>query len=52
MNISQMVASVGQQMLNGKRIPNGFYKRTLPHFKQEDARTPAAKGFVSNSFFR
>lgn len=51
MNISQMVASVGQQVLSGKRIPNGFYKRTLPHFKQEDARTPVAKGFVSNSFY-
>eukprot|EP01127_Copromyxa_protea_P009398 TRINITY_DN2218_c0_g1_i1.p1 TRINITY_DN2218_c0_g1~~TRINITY_DN2218_c0_g1_i1.p1 ORF type:complete len:1419 (+),score=297.20 TRINITY_DN2218_c0_g1_i1:362-4618(+) len=50
-NISQMVASVGQQIVTGKRIPNGFYKRTLPHFKQEDARSPVAKGFVSNSFF-
>jgi len=50
-NISQMISSVGQQTVGGSRIPNGFYKRTLPHFKMEDARSPVAKGFVSNSFF-
>jgi DNA-directed RNA polymerase III subunit RPC1 len=50
-NISQMVSSVGQQTLSGHRIPNGFHQRTLPHFKKEDAKSPAAKGFVSNSFF-
>lgn len=50
-NISQMVSSVGQQTLSGNRIPNGFHQRTLPHFKKEDAKSPAAKGFVSNSFY-
>lgn len=32
-NIAQMIACVGQQIVNGNRIPNGFIKRTLPHFE-------------------
>ena len=32
-NISQMVACVGQQALNGKRVPDGFEDRSLPHFE-------------------
>lgn len=31
-NISQMIACVGQQALNGKRVPDGFENRSLPHF--------------------
>ena len=31
-NISQMIACVGQQAINGKRVPNGFEDRALPHF--------------------
>ncbi|KAH7115917.1 hypothetical protein B0J11DRAFT_618316 [Dendryphion nanum] len=49
-NVSQMVASVGQQMIGGARVADGFHHRTLPHFAKA-ARDPAAKGFVSNSFF-
>ncbi|XP_065889671.1 DNA-directed RNA polymerase III subunit RPC1-like [Dysidea avara] len=49
-NISQMAACVGQQAIGGKRIPNGFEDRALPHFERK-SRAPAAKGFVSNSFF-
>ncbi|EFX69638.1 hypothetical protein DAPPUDRAFT_62003, partial [Daphnia pulex] len=49
-NISQMIACVGQQALNGKRVPNGFEDRSLPHFKRH-SKIPAAKGFVSNSFY-
>ncbi len=97
-NISQMVACVGQQTVSGRRVPNGavlapqippetcvplrfffsglfpsasswppiprvslfscsfltmfagFLRRTLPHFDVDD-RTPAAKGFVMNSFY-
>eukprot|EP01113_Clastostelium_recurvatum_P040668 TRINITY_DN6343_c0_g1_i1.p1 TRINITY_DN6343_c0_g1~~TRINITY_DN6343_c0_g1_i1.p1 ORF type:complete len:1395 (-),score=348.95 TRINITY_DN6343_c0_g1_i1:174-4358(-) len=49
-NISQMIACVGQQAVNGTRIPNGFISRTLPHFER-DAKDPAAKGFVQNSFY-
>lgn len=49
-NISQMIACVGQQALNGKRVPNGFEDRSLPHF-EHFSKTPAAKGFVENSFY-
>jgi DNA-directed RNA polymerase II subunit RPB1 len=31
-NISQMMGCVGQQNVEGKRIPFGFQQRTLPHF--------------------
>jgi DNA-directed RNA polymerase III subunit RPC1 len=49
-NVSQMVASVGQQMIGGARVADGFHHRTLPHFPKA-SRQPASKGFVSNSFF-
>uniref|UniRef100_A0A0D9W6L6 DNA-directed RNA polymerase subunit n=1 Tax=Leersia perrieri TaxID=77586 RepID=A0A0D9W6L6_9ORYZ len=49
-NISQMVACVGQQTVGGRRAPNGFIDRTLPHFPVNSV-TPAAKGFVANSFY-
>ncbi|KAL9296667.1 hypothetical protein ACSQ67_022563 [Phaseolus vulgaris] len=49
-NISQMVACVGQQSVGGRRAPNGFLDRSLPHFPL-NAKTPAAKGFVANSFY-
>ncbi|KAF2312460.1 hypothetical protein GH714_034752 [Hevea brasiliensis] len=35
-NISQMTACVGQQNVEGKRIPYGFVDRTLPHFTKDD----------------
>ena len=45
-----MIACVGQQALNGKRVPNGFEDRALPHFERH-SKIPAAKGFVQNSFY-
>lgn len=33
-NISQMIACVGQQAINGKRVGNGFEDRALPHFEK------------------
>ena len=50
LNISQMIACVGQQAVGGMRIQNGFVNRTLPHFEYHSL-TPAAKGFVANSFY-
>lgn len=50
LNISQMVACVGQQALGGNRIPEGFINRTLPHFLPSSLHA-AAKGFVANSFY-
>ncbi|KAH0537811.1 hypothetical protein KQX54_000943 [Cotesia glomerata] len=49
-NISQMIACVGQQAISGHRVPNGFEDRALPHFDRH-SKIPAAKGFVSNSFY-
>ncbi|KAJ1562028.1 hypothetical protein HK405_000629 [Cladochytrium tenue] len=49
-NVSQMVACVGQQIISGNRIPNGFLDRSLPHFPK-NSKLPAAKGFVRNSFY-
>mmetsp|Transcript_29477 Transcript_29477/g.44736 ORF Transcript_29477/g.44736 Transcript_29477/m.44736 type:complete len:409 (-) Transcript_29477:1497-2723(-) len=49
-NLSQMIACVGQQTVSGKRMPDGFFDRTLPHFKHY-SKQPAAKGFVKNSFY-
>ncbi|OVA18215.1 RNA polymerase [Macleaya cordata] len=49
-NISQMIACVGQQSVGGRRAPNGFIDRSLPHFPRK-SKAPAAKGFVANSFY-
>jgi DNA-directed RNA polymerase III subunit RPC1 len=45
-----MVAVVGQQIIGGKRVLEGFQDRTLPHFPKA-SRDPLAKGFVFDSFF-
>lgn len=49
LNISQMISCLGQQNVDGKRIPYGFKDRTLPHFTKFDD-SPAARGFVESSF--
>ncbi len=49
LNISQMIAGLGQQNVDGKRIPYGFENRTLPHFCKYDD-SPSARGFVNNSY--
>jgi len=36
---------VGQQAISGRRVPDGFENRGLPHFDKNE-KTPAAKGFV------
>ena len=48
-NVGQMIACVGQQAVDGKRVPYGFTDRTLPHFTKYDDG-PASRGFVENSF--
>ena len=50
-NISQIMACVGQQNVEGQRIPYGFRKRTLPHFCKDDYG-PESRGFVENSYLR
>ncbi len=46
-----MIACVGQQNVEGKRIPYGFQSRTLPHFTKDDYG-PESRGFVENSYLR
>ena len=48
-NISQMISCLGQQNVDGKRIPYGFDSRTLPHFNKFDD-SPKARGFIENSY--
>ncbi len=48
-NISQMISCLGQQSVDGKRVPYGFDNRTLPHFSKFDD-SPGARGFVENSY--
>lgn len=45
----QVIAVVGQQNVEGKRIPFGFKHRTLPHFIKDDYG-PESRGFVENSY--
>ena len=48
-NLAQMTACLGQQIIEGKRVPNGIKDRTLPHFQKFD-ETGIARGFVESSF--
>lgn len=49
LNISQIMACVGQQNVEGKRIPFGFNRRSLPHFSKDDFG-PESKGFVTSCY--
>ena len=48
-NLAQMTACLGQQAIDGRRVPYGFSFRTLPHFEKFDDKA-LARGFVSSSF--
>lgn len=48
-NINQMVALLGQQLIAGKRVQYTFQDRTLPHFAKYDHGIES-RGFVENSF--
>ena len=48
-NVAQMIGCVGQQNVDGKRIPYGFDDRTLPHYTKYDDG-PDSRGFIENSF--
>ena len=49
LNIAQMISCLGQQNVDGKRIPYGFDNRTLPHYTKFND-SPEARGFVESSF--
>ena len=48
-NLGQIIALVGQQNIEGCRIPYGFKRRTLPHFIKDDPGAES-RGFVENSY--
>ena len=48
-NVAQIVACLGQQNVESKRIPYGYQDRTLPHYSKYDDSSEA-RGFVENSF--
>ncbi len=49
LNIAQMISCLGQQNVDGRRIPYGFENRTLPHYtKYNDSME--ARGFVESSY--
>ena len=50
-NINQIMSFVGQENVEGKRIPLNFDQRTLPHFKKNDFE-PESRGFIQNSFLK
>ena len=49
-NVFNITSSIGQKIINGKRINEKFsYKRTGPFFPRSSAN-PAAKGYIGNSY--
>ena len=48
-NISQIMAVVGQQNLAGRRIPKTWTDRTLPHFER-GSDGAAERGFIQHSY--
>jgi DNA-directed RNA polymerase II subunit RPB1 len=48
-NITQMVAALGQQLVEGKRVQYTLQDRTLPHFPRYDDGVES-RGFVQHSF--
>ena len=50
-NVAQMIACLGQQNVDGKRISNSYNNRSLPCFSKYDI-SPESKGFVESSFIQ
>ena len=48
-NITQMVGTLGQQLIEGRRVQYTLQDRTLPHFARYDDGVES-RGFVQNSF--
>ena len=48
-NIQQMMCLLGQQSIDGKRIPMGFTDRTLPHYPRYE-NGAESRGFISSNF--
>ena len=49
LNIQQMMCLLGQQTIDGGRVPIGFTDRTLPHYPRYE-NGMESRGFISNNF--
>jgi DNA-directed RNA polymerase beta' subunit len=49
LNISQIIACLGQQNIEGRRVPWSFKNRTLPHYEPNDMGYES-RGFIENSY--
>uniref|UniRef100_A0A6C0F4Q7 DNA-directed RNA polymerase n=1 Tax=viral metagenome TaxID=1070528 RepID=A0A6C0F4Q7_9ZZZZ len=48
-NIMQMMCLLGEQAIDGKRVPMGFADRTLPHYPRFE-NGAESRGFISSNF--
>ncbi len=48
-NIQQMTCLLGEQTIDGKRVPMGFLDRTLPHYPRYD-NGAESRGYISSNF--
>jgi DNA-directed RNA polymerase beta' subunit len=48
-NTVQIMVLLGQQDMDGGRIPNGYQRRPLPHFNK-DTLVPEAHGFIDSGY--
>ncbi len=49
-NLFNMLSSIGQKLINGERIRQGFgFKRTSPYFPRFDS-TPESRGYINQSY--
>ena len=48
-NIVQIMTGIGQQDMDGGRIPDSYHRRPLSYVHRDDL-TPRSRGFVENSF--
>ena len=49
LNIQQMMCLLGEQAIDGKRVPLGFTDRTLPHYPRYE-NGAESRGFISSNF--
>ena len=47
-NLTQILFSLGNQNVDGRRCPLGFNRRALPHFSKDD-HSPGSRGFGTGS---
>ncbi|MHB1952872.1 MAG: hypothetical protein ACYCOU_03905 [Sulfobacillus sp.] len=49
LNLLQIVEMLGQQEIEGSRVPDSYSRRPIPHFPK-DVLTPESRGYVTHGF--